>query len=119
MCEVGSNIEETFMAKFERLFKKTKPEWGEVKVVFDWLKHEGICSKSFEDLEAIDKLRRGTESHFAQFKFLRKKVEKESKLVNSELKKRYEELRQIHLKRRGKVPIVEGEHEVDKIPPPH
>ena len=119
MSEFDGNLEETFMAKYERLFNKTDPKWWEVKAVFEWLKHEGKCSKSFEDLEEVDRLRRVTESHFSRFKFLREKTEKASKNVNKELKKRFEELRQVHTKKRGKGWILEGESEEDKAPPPH
>ena len=115
---MGDSIERAFWEKYERIFEKTNPRWGEVYLIFKWLKDESKYAKFFEDIENLDELRRVVEAHFSQFKTLRKKVEKESRNVNRELKKRYEELRQKSERIGAKIPFLGAEKEEEKVPPP-
>jgi hypothetical protein len=110
-------IKQTFLDRFEKTFKKREPKWPEVAMIFSWLKHEASCARKFEHLETIDDLRRITESTFSEHKHLEKKVDKESQRVNEAIRKRDEQLRTIASRKKGKVPLVEGEKEEEKIPP--
>lgn len=110
-------IEQTFHERFDKVFDKRDPRWGEIAMIFAWLKHEASCGREFEHLKMIDDLRRLTESRFSQFKHLQKKVDKESKKVNEVLKKRDEQLRTIKSKKKGKIPLIGAEKEEEKVPP--
>lgn len=114
---MGKMIEQTFHDRFDKIFEKRDPTWGEIAALFSWLKHEASCARKFEHLEVIDDLRRLTESQFSQFKHLRKKVDKESRNVNESIKKRDEQLRTIASRKKGRVPLIEGEKEEERIPP--
>jgi len=111
-------IKQTFIENFGKTFEKRNPQWGELVIIFNWLKSEASNAMYFETLDNINRLRMSTEEHFSKFKHLRKKVNKESQKVNKEIKKRYDELRKTRLRNRGKMSLIEGEHEEERVPPP-
>ncbi|MCJ7430061.1 hypothetical protein MUO83_02440 [Candidatus Bathyarchaeota archaeon] len=111
-------IRQTFMEMFRKTLEKRNPQWSEVAMIFSWLQHEASCARAFEHIRVFDDLRRSTESHFSQFRQLRKPVNKESRKVNEALKKRDEELRTTATRAEGKIPFIEGKKEREKVPPP-
>lgn len=113
------SIMAVFIAEFQSVFLSDKPTWEEIKPIFDWLKNEAKCARYFADINAIDRCRRFTESHFLRSTPVKKKVWKESKTVNHELLNRFEELRTIKKSTKGKLSLFEGESERERIIPPH
>jgi hypothetical protein len=114
---LAHEIEENFNKRFGRIFKRKNPKWPEVAPIFDWLRHEASCARELEHLRMIDRLRRLTEERFSQFKRLQKNVDKESRKVNEEQKKRDEQLRTVASRKGGKVAVFEGENERERVPP--
>jgi hypothetical protein len=110
-------IQENFIKRFGKIFEKTNPKWPEVAPIFYWLKHEASCARELDHLRTIDRLRRLTEERFSQFKRLQKNVDKESRKVNEEQRKRDEQLRTTASRKGGKVAVFGGESEKERVPP--
>lgn len=112
-------IRQTFSMEFRKTFEKKNPQWGDVAEIFYWLKDQGVNARRSDIVDIIDKCRMATESHFSQFKHLRKNVMKKSSEVNKELKQRDEQLRKIREVKETKVGLrgLKRKTEEEKIPP--
>jgi hypothetical protein len=108
-----------FFEEFEDAFTNSEPSWCEVKMIFEWLREEAQNARYFSDINAIDKCRRISESHFSKGESMKVNVRNESKKVNSRLRERFDELRIIRTSRKSKLfSLLAYEQEHDKAPPP-
>jgi hypothetical protein len=106
-----------FVEEFQEIFIIENPTFEQIKLVFDWLKEEAKCAMYFSDINALNKCRRFAESNFSKLEYFKKMVWKESRIVNRELMKRFEELRTIRKSTKGRLPIFEGQREEVKALP--
>ena len=114
----SSSIISTFIEEFEGIFTSKEAKWDKVKIVFSWLKEEAKNARYFSDINAIDKCRRISESFFSRVEKMEIKVRSESKEVNNELRKRFDELRVVRKGTKRKLfSVLTYEHEHDKVPP--
>lgn len=107
-----------FFEEFENIFTDNEPNWNKIKVIFQWLREEAKNARYFSDINAIDKCRRISESHFSRIKIIEARVRKESKRVNHELRRRFDELRTTKKGAKKKIlSVLTYEHKHDKVPP--
>ena len=115
----SGHIISLFFEEFEDTFTSDEQEWDKVKIIFSWLKEEARNARYFSDINAIDKCRRISESYFSKKEGIKRQVIRESRKVNRELRKRFDELRTTRKSRRGKfLSLLESEHEHEKALPP-
>lgn len=115
----SGHIISLFFEEFEDTFTSNEQDWDKVKIIFDWLKEEARNARYFSDINAIDKCRRISESYFSKIECIKTNVLKESRKVNRELRKRFDELRTTRKSRKGKLfSLLESEHEHEKALPP-
>jgi hypothetical protein len=115
----SSSLISLFFEEFEDAFTNNELNWHEVKMIFEWLREEARNARYFYDINAIDKCRRISESYFSKVESIEVNVRNESKKVNRELRKRFDELRIIRRSRKSKLfSLLAYEQEHDKAPPP-
>jgi hypothetical protein len=115
----SSSIVSLFFEEFEDVFTENESSWDEVKMIFKWLREEARNARYFSDINAIDRCRRISESYFSKVESIKVNVRTESKKVNCELRKRFDELRITRRSRKSKLlSLLAYEHEHDKTPPP-
>ena len=115
---LNSFISRSFRKKFNETFRKRKPDWkSNVKPIFLWLQMRAKTARYFHQLDELEKLATRTYEHFSKFEDLEKNVTEEYHRTLEEIKKRDESLRTVREREKGKISIISGEKEKERIPP--
>lgn len=111
-------ITETFDKMFKEIFEKEEPSENDIKEVFEWLQLHSENATKFLEADIYRDLTLKAETHFWQFKSLKKKVNSQASKTLKKIRNRYDELRKIQLKFAIQTPYLGGvKREEQKIAP--
>ncbi len=112
-----TQIRNLFVEEFKEILERNCPKQEEIAQVFEWLKDEAQTALSFAHINAIDECRRYAEARLLNLGGSKNEVWKKSREVRCKLAHRFDDLRTTRKIIKGRLSVLQGHKEEEKVLP--
>jgi hypothetical protein len=112
-----SMIWRLFIEEFGEILESECPKEEEINQLFEWLKDEAHSALSFRQIKTIDECRRYSEARLLKFYSPKNKLWKKSREARREQANRFDELRTTKKIVKGRLSVIQGHKEEEKVLP--